>query len=106
MAVITTVDRELHVGDVGTRIEVTVKDGDDPVDLSPATVIQIIFEKPDRTTVTKTATVSDGPGGIMYYDTEAGDLDQAGRWKVQAYIEIPTWQGHTDVCSFKVYSNL
>ena len=73
---------EIHQYDIGTRFEITLKDeGNSPeiVDVSTASVTEIIFKKPDGNTVTKTAGfTTDGTDGKIEYTTLANDLDTVG----------------------------
>ncbi len=99
--------QEIHVGDVGTAFMVTVMDGTSVVDLSTATAIKIIFRKQDSTTLERDAElVTDGADGQMRYVTVAGDLDMAGNWSLQGYVESAAGQWHSTVQDFKVYANL
>ena len=98
---------EVHEGDIGTIFEVTVQDGDSAVDISGATTKQIIFEKPDGSTVTKDAAfVSDGSDGKIKHTIVSGDLDMAGRWQIQAYVVLVAGSWKSDLGSFMVYPNL
>lgn len=98
---------DIFIGDIGTIFRATVKDNGVARDISSATLRQLIFQKPDETTVTKTATLTtDGTDGKMQYTTILNDLDQAGRWVVQGYIETPAGKWHTDFYRFTVYKNL
>lgn len=99
---------EIHIGDVGTAIRATIKDEDDvAVDVSAATTKQLIFEKPDCTEVTKTATFyTDGTDGIIQYLTETSFLNMAGVWRVQAYIVLSGGEWKTDIYEFRVYKNI
>ena len=68
---------------------------------------QINIKNPDDTVVNRSATLRDvGISGVMYYDTIAGDLDQAGTYKLQAKVVIPSGTYFTDVYTFKVHTNL
>jgi hypothetical protein len=98
----------IHVGDIGTVIEVTVKDeAEDVVVLATATVKQFIFRKPDHDEVTKDATlVTDGLDGKLQYTTTVDDIDLAGDWQVQVYIENPSGKWHSDIQAFSVRDNL
>ena len=99
--------QEIHVGDVGTAFTVTMMDGSLAVDLSTTTVLQIIFKKQDATTIERDAElVTDGADGQMRYVTVAGDLDMAGNWSLQGYIESATGKWHSTVQEFRVYANL
>ncbi len=82
------------------------------LDLSSATVKQIKFGKPKtgtlpaETVVKEAAFATDGTDGVLTYTTVAGDLDRKGIWKVQAYVEIPDWSGHSALGTFIVEDNL
>lgn len=54
--------------------------------LSGATVLKILYTKPDGVTSGFfTATAS---GTYLTYNVQAGDIDVAGEWTFQAYAEI------------------
>lgn len=76
----------LFVGDVGTDIVV-----DCGTDISTSTVRKIRAKKPDGKIVEWSATVHEGTK--LMYKVVDGDLDQSGRWDIQAYIEMPGWKG-------------
>ena len=98
---------EIHVDDIGTRFLVTIKDDGNLVNVSGATINQFNFKKPSDTVVNRSATLVDaGIAGVMYYDAVAGDLDEAGHYKLQAKVAIPSGTYYTDVYSFKVHRNL
>ena len=100
---------EIHVDDIGTRFLLTVKDSGVVVNLAPATLLQVNFRKPDDTVVNRTgSTLLDGSiiSGVMYYDTVAGDLDQAGHYKLQGKVGLTSGTYYTDIHTFKVHCNL
>lgn len=100
---------DMHVGDVGTVIRVTVKDQDGAIyDVSGASVKEIILQKPDETAIKKDADfVTDGKDGLLKYEVVSGDLDMAGIWRVQAHIEIGTDNiKNSDVQEIHVAANL
>lgn len=98
---------EIHLGDIGTVLTVTLKDGDDIVDISSATTKQFILEKPSGTTLTKpTDFVTDGTDGKEKYTIIAGDLDEVGLWQIQPYTILPNWTGRSDIGTFMVHPNL
>ena len=98
---------EIHIGDIGTRFIVTVRDGEAVCPLELATTLQIIFKRPDKQLLTKTATlVTDGSDGQIQYTTIAGDLSQAGAWSFQARIVSPAGEWHSDIQPFTIYPNL
>ena len=43
--------------------------------------------------------------GIKYV-VQAGDLDVAGDWQLQAYVEFPTWKGRGEVATLKVKNTI
>ena len=100
--------QEIHVGDIGTKFEATVKDDGVVVDISAASTKQIIFKKPDGTVVPRNASLSGtGTDGKMYWTTtQATDLDQAGLWQRQGVVALSGGSWHSDVQSFTVYENL
>jgi hypothetical protein len=99
---------EIHAGDIGTVLEVTIQDDTSVIDISAMTLAgSILLEKPDGTVLTKTGVlVTDGTDGKVKYTTVADDLDTAGQWRIQASVTISgsTWK--SDVGSFRVYPNL
>ena len=98
---------EIHVGDEGTQLVVTIKDGTTVVDISTATVKYLTLKKPDGTSLQKnTSFVTDGVDGQMQYTTVSGDLSICGTWKMQGRVEITSGKFRTDIISFKVYRNL
>lgn len=93
----------IHVGDTGTSIRILVTEDGDPVNISSATVKKLKFLKKDKTTLVVDASfLTDGLDGYLEYKTVDGDIDMAGQWKVQAYLEIGTWKGHTEKQAFIV----
>lgn len=99
--------QEIHVGDVGTVLERTVTDNGVVVNISSATVRQFKLRKPSGAVLTKTAMFSsDGSDGKLRYTTIADDIDQAGQWSLQVYLEMPTGKWNSDVAVFDVYPNL
>lgn len=83
------IEKEIHVGDVGTHLVVVFTSGSLPEPVDTATTKEIWLEKPNGTTVSKTAAfVTDGTDGQIEYITIAGDIDQAGTWKIQGYVEM------------------
>lgn len=98
---------EIHRNDIGTVFNITVKDGDEVVNLSGATTLNLIFKKPNGDIVTKAAVViTDGTDGGIKYTTVDGDLDVAGMWRMQGFIVLGSNSWSTDIISFKVYPNL
>lgn len=102
-------DTIIHVGDVGTIIRLTITEDDDTttVDVSTASVKKFYFAKPDGARVNKTAEFNTtGTDGKLKYVTVAGDIDTAGKWQVQAYVEIGAAKYYSTKTTFSVQSNL
>ena len=94
---------EIHVGDVGTVLEVTVKEGGVAVNMTALTPRELLLRKPSGTVLTKAGVaVTDFSDGKMKYTTVAGDLAEAGEWRLQAVVA--TWK--SDVQRFIVHANI
>lgn len=90
--------------DTGTVIEIDVVRPDGkPRDISAATTLEIHVLKPSGVFVTKPATLStDGKDGRMQFTTGAGDLDEAGEYRLQGHVVTPTEDFHTSKSSLPV----
>lgn len=98
---------EIHVDDIGTKFSITIKDGDTAVDISNATSIVLTFKKPDDELIYRSGVfTTDGTDGGVYYDVVAGDLDEAGYYKLQGVVSSPSGVFHTNIHSFQVHCNL
>lgn len=98
---------EIHYGDIGVNFNITVMNGTSVLDVSNADNIYIIFQKPDASDLTKTATLAtDGTDGKIKYTTISGDLDQVGTWQIQAKVDFGASVFSTDIQKFKVYRNI
>jgi hypothetical protein len=98
---------EIHQNDIGVQFLATVKDGSAVVDISTASVKQLIFKKPSNTVVAQSGTFStNGTDGKMYYISVSGDLDECGTWSLQGYVDINSGKWHTDIHKFQVHRNL
>lgn len=99
---------EIHVGDIGTKFIITILDEGEAVDISACTTKEIMFEKPDKTVLTKTASFqTDGTDGkIFWMTTLVTDLDLMGQWKIQGKISIGGGTWKTQIGTFRVYENI
>ena len=84
-----------YVGDVGTLVLVDVKS-----DITTGTVFKMKILKPLGGEAEWTAT-REGQTR-MKYNIVAGDWDEPGHYKLQAYVETPSWIGRGDTVSFFV----
>lgn len=90
---------DVFVGDVGTVISL-----DCGAITTAATLRQVIVKKPNGRRVTWNA-VQDAETSIKYV-VQVGDLDVAGDWQLQAYVEFPTWKGRGEVATLKVRNKI
>lgn len=98
---------EIHVGDIGTVLLVTIKDDGVVVDLSTATTLVLSLKKPNGISYDKTPLLyTDGADGIIKYTSVDGDFDQAGAYKLQATVTLSGGVYHSSISDFKVYKNL
>lgn len=86
---------DIFIGDTGTEIVLDVG-----VDTSAAIACSISVAKPNGANVTWAAEPF-APTAIRHVTTET-DLDIAGRWQLQAFIELPDWQGHGAIAGLDV----
>jgi hypothetical protein len=94
---------ELHENDIGTEIVLTLSDSGTVVDLAAATLLEIHVRKPDGTIVEWDAELyTDGTDGKLVHYTEEDDLDAAGVWKLQGYIEMAGGKWHTEAVTVRV----
>ena len=93
---------KIYKNDIGTKIKL-----DAGCDISSATVLKILSSKPGtpRRVKGEWAAIAEGTN-YAYYITSANDLDVAGTWQIQLYIESPTWKGYGEKVNFEVYDNL
>lgn len=105
---ITVLTDKVFVNDIGTVFRATIKEDDVAVDVSSASVTkQFIFQPPDGVSFTRNAVfTTDGTDGMIEYVSVDGDLGIGGNWRIQAYLVLSAWTGHTDVVQFKVYDKL
>lgn len=99
---------EVHKDDYGTTIIITLVNGaGTALDVSDATLIEFLFEKPSGTVITKTGNfVSDGSDGKVKYTFAEDVLDADGRWKVQVRLTTATALWHGDIEKIRVRPNL
>lgn len=108
---------ELHLGDVGTSIEILINECVNGVttivDLSTASLINIRFRKFDGTILDVIGSVyqggenGNGTDGIVQYITVPGDIDVLGKWSMQVKITFPTGEFNSSIDkTIKVIDNL
>lgn len=91
---------KIYVGDIGLAILANCG-----VETTEAENIVMEVTKPDGTIATwntEITSVGGIPNYLVHY-TEAGDLDQAGTYRVQPKFRLSTWNGLGETAKFKVY---
>ena len=98
----------IHNADIGTIFRLTITDtSGTAIDVSTASTKYIYFQKPDLTKIKRTAEFyTDGTNGIIQYTSIALDIDQAGTWSVQGYVETVSGKFFTQKTSFSALSNI
>lgn len=98
---------EIHDGDIGTKLLVTITDNDVVVDISSASTLSIFIKKPDGSILTRSGTLeTNGTDGKMYYITVSGDINTAGSYKLQGHVTLLNGSYFTSTATFKVHCNL
>ncbi len=96
---------KVYVDDTGTELLIDVGP-----DISTATIFEINVKKPDNTIETWPVNPAhwpgiddDHPANVIKYIINTGNLNLAGSYKIQPYIEMPTWTGSGETSSFQVW---
>jgi len=99
---------DIRIGDIGTVFRLTIVDElEVPVNISAATTTDIRFQKPDDTSVDKSAAfTTDGTDGLIQYVSILDDLDMSGKWRIQAHIITPVGEWRSEIEVFNVLENL
>lgn len=102
---------DFHVGDIGARLVVSIVEGGSAFDVSTATVKQLKYtHRKSGTTKIFAASFAGAPEGngtgtdgkLEYATAAASDLDQSGIWDIRAYVEMPSYTGHTQKATITV----
>jgi hypothetical protein len=97
----------IHMNDIGTVLQVTVKKSGAALDVSSATDMTILLQDPSGTKKQLTASFStDGTDGLIEAKTVDGTIDAVGIWGVQGWVEFGTDSFHTDSSTFEVLTSL
>ncbi len=112
----------IYIDDIGTLFQLEFRDyqrvdGVDTdvaaLDISGATEITMLFEKPDGTLITKTMGAGEvtkpggGTDGIAQYTGVTGFLDLHGIWRFEGYVELSSTAKHySTVVTFEVKEHL
>jgi len=71
--------------------------------LAGASVVRIYARKPSGTTLAWNGTVE--LDRYITYVTQDGDLDEAGEWVMQPYVESGGWKGRGQAVSVPIYDD-
>lgn len=85
----------VFIGDVGTVIVL-----DTGSTITDATSVKIKYLRPDGSNGEWTGTIYETTK--VKYILQAGDLNVAGTWKLQAYVVLPTWSGYGTSANLEV----
>ena len=89
----------------GITFRATCNEDGSAIDISTASIKQIVFTDPNGTRTAKTASFGDDTGQLEY-TSASGDFDTVGIWQWQPYVYFSAsefWYG--DSVMFKVRSN-
>ena len=101
-------DYEVHLYDRGTIVRVTIKEQGQPIDLTDAEEIRLLFQKKDRTTFEVIAIQwgADPLLGKVFFLSLATTFDVKGQWTIQAFIDYPSGEWHSTKETFTVNENI
>lgn len=95
----------IHVGDIGTTLVMTCTDNGVAVDISLAVPAVMFLLPPDGSGISKPASfTTDGTDGQM--EITASEWIQAGEWKAQGFVIMPSGTFRGDINRFCVEASL
>lgn len=99
---------EIHVGDVGTVMQATIKDNGAALDISGFTTKLFFLRQPTGSITTITASFIGGSGtsGVIGFTSTASHFERSGPFKLQAYLSNGTSTWRSDVYEFTVFENV
>jgi len=100
---------QIHQYDVGIQFKVSLVDSTTGLarDASGAQSIQIVFQKPSRSYMTKTGHfLTDGSDGIVFYTSTSNDLDEIGFYRIQVFLFYNDGAIRSEIGSFRVLRNI
>lgn len=97
----------IHAADYGYDCKLRIVKRGTAQDVSQYTTRQFIFKSPSGVKTTKTAAFdTDGTDGVLKYTVEAGLINEAGDWSVQARIAKTGAELTSDPITFRVKKRL
>lgn len=93
---------KIYVGDIGTVFDFNADPDATGIDLTGYT-LSVLFQKPNGTSIERSAALKPASTTVVRYAVVSGDLDVSGAWKAQIKVVLGSnlWRGET--VSFKVY---
>lgn len=86
----------INVDDIGAIIRITPSDS---TVITGAIESSILYQKPSGSSGTWAANVV--TNGLEYV-TQDGDIDEAGTWNLQGFVDIVTWRGTSNIVTIEV----
>lgn len=108
-------ESNIHVFDFGTVFSFQVVDQRNaPYDIAPATLVEVLFMRPDGSNFHRIAEIGDidnpdssnAEQNSAFYISQDGDFDMEGQWYCQLYTQFSWGAWHSSVISFTVLPNL
>jgi len=90
----------VFIGDTGVKIILEVG-----TDITSATTRKIKYRKPGGDSGSWTA-IQESSISISYTTTAATDLNEAGRWRLQAYVVTPSWTLSGKIANINVLATI
>lgn len=90
----------VFIGDTGVKIILEVG-----TDITSATTRKIKYRKPSGDSGSWTA-IQESSISISYTTTAATDLNEAGRWRLQAYVVTPSWTLSGKIANINVLATI
>ena len=97
---------EIHKGDTGTIITVTVLDSGTPVDVSAATVTAFLESPSGTVTEVSTTDTNGGADGKVDITTTGSTFDEDGVWKIQMKVVNAGNVWRSDIIPQRIWPNL
>lgn len=99
---------DIQLNDIGTEINITIKQDGTPVNLSDATNILLYCSPPNNTgtKIFEASIKTDGVDGNIYYVTGSSDFDVIGTWEMQVYVYFGANIFHSNIWKVKVLRNV
>lgn len=100
---------QLVKNDTAPRLNLTLKQGSSPIDLTDATVLFKFRKKGALKNVfSRPCTILDAVSGTCYYDWQSGDLAATGEYVGEIEITFPTGLIHTctELLKFNIRNDL